>query len=75
MSQPMDDHDLLVRLDAKLDVLSASFGEMKSSVSGKADAQRVDKLEIRQEATERKMYMIVGGLAALEFALKWWTAK
>jgi nicotinate-nucleotide pyrophosphorylase len=39
------DHDLLVRLDTKLDALTASLNDMRLQVSLKADSTRVDKLE------------------------------
>lgn len=65
------DHDLLVRLDTKLDQLSADFREMKTSLSGKADAARVDKLESQVEDTKRRLYMMAGGLVVIEALLRY----
>jgi len=70
MTQQFDDHSLLVRLDTKLDLLSASFGEIKMAVQQKAENERVDKLESRLETTEKRVYMMLGGLAVVEFAFK-----
>lgn len=48
------DHDLLVRLDTKLDLLTSAFLEIKLSVAAKADSSRLDKLEsTRIEKLER----------------------
>lgn len=66
----MSDHDLLVVAVTKLDALSASVNEMRASVSTKAEAVRVDKLETRLDATERKVYLMTGALLAIQAALK-----
>jgi hypothetical protein len=39
------DHDLLVRLDTKLDALTNTLTEMRMQISLKADTARIDKLE------------------------------
>ena len=64
------DHDLLVRLDAKLDALSVQFSEVRSSVSTKAEAGRVDRLEAQINSMEHKVYMATGGLLSLQIILK-----
>lgn len=69
-AQQMNDHDLLVRLDTKLDALTGTIGEMKTALPLKADAGRVDKLEARVERSDRKLYTIAGGLAAAELFLR-----
>ena len=73
----LDDHDLLVRLDAKLDGLSTQFSEVKATIHQKADTVRVekldllvDKLETRLDSNEHKLYMLLGGVAVLEVVLK-----
>lgn len=70
-----NDHDLLVRLDTKLDALSASFAEVKIAVAGKADSVRVEKLELAMDSVKGKLYTIGGSLGAMqlgvELALHW----
>lgn len=73
MPQGMDDHDLLVRLDTKLDALSLSFQELKATVNSKADISRVDRLEERSDlqdrrldAHDRKLAMFAGGCLVFE---------
>jgi CheY-like chemotaxis protein len=69
-----NDHDLLVRLDTKLDLLSVQLNEVRVQVAGKADAATLDpriaKLEQRLESQQRTVYMMLGGLAVLELLLK-----
>jgi hypothetical protein len=67
--QVNNDHDLLVRVDTKLDMLAGSFSEVKNSVNTKAENTRVDKLENRMELTERKVYMATGGIVVLQVLL------
>lgn len=71
MPNELNDHDLLVRLDTKLDQLSTDFREVKESVRGKADSLRVEKVETRLDETQRKLYMISGGLIVVESLLRW----
>ncbi len=73
----IEERDLLIRLDTKMDALQASFTEMKASVNSKAEAERVKELETkvekideRQRESSKKLYMICGGIAALELLLK-----
>ena len=72
----LDDHDLLIRLDAKLDALSAAFADIKTSLSGKAEGThltelkvRVDKLEGRTGNSEKKIAMIAGGLIVIDVVI------
>jgi hypothetical protein len=67
----MNDHDLLVRLDTKLDRMSDDFKEVKDSVRGKAEIIRVEKIELRLDDTQRKLYMVTGGLVVVEALLRW----
>jgi hypothetical protein len=71
LATPANDHDLLVRLDTKLDALSLSFAEVKIAVAAKADASRVEKLEASVEVLKTKAYGAAGALAALQFVLHW----
>lgn len=64
-----NDHDLLVRLDTKLDALTASFQEVKTALASKADASRVEKLENVVEGIRSKVYTAAGGLAVLQFVI------
>ena len=75
--QTIDGRDLLIRLDTKMDALQASFTEMKAAVNSKAEAERVkdletrvEKLDERQREGSKKLYMICGGITALELILK-----
>ena len=60
------DHDLLVRLDTKLDVLSAAFSEVRASVAAKADTVRVDRLEALIHSMNNKIYAAMGALGAVQ---------
>ncbi len=62
------DHDLLVRLDTKLDVLSATFHETRLAVGSKAEAVRLEKLELIVSAMQNKIYWGMGALAAVQVA-------
>jgi polyhydroxyalkanoate synthesis regulator phasin len=48
------DHDLLVRLDTKLDGLSSHFLDVRRMLNSKADAARVEKLERQIEEIQTK---------------------
>lgn len=63
------DHDLLVRLDTKLDALSALFTEVRMSVSAKAESSRVDAIEKLVNAINNKIYSAMGGLAVLQVCI------
>jgi hypothetical protein len=80
-----EDHDLLVKLDVKLDMMAATLNEARLSVGGKADSaqieQRISKLESttndrftrgdnKHDALSIKVYMLVGGVVAIEVLLK-----
>ena len=83
MPQSFDDHEMLIRLDTKLDALKESVAEVKESLSEvnqavatKADVtavdkleQRIDKLEEAQEKDRQKLWMILGGLGMGQFVL------
>jgi hypothetical protein len=87
MPTTVNDHDLLVRLDTKLDTLSTLFAEVRSGLALKADASRVEKLEAqistkanwdraeklegKVEALQMKVYMACGAVALLQFGLHW----
>lgn len=64
------DRELLVRIDERT-------LEMKESLIAKADAERVarlekrqDKAEQKQDSSDRKLNYILGGLVVFEAALK-----
>ncbi len=62
------DHDLLVRLDTKLDVLAVSFNEVRLSVGAKAETVRLEKLEHVVTDIQKKVYWAAGILTAAQFA-------
>lgn len=66
LSTPSNDHDLLVRLDTKLDALSAAFAKVETAVANKADTSRVEKLENQVDGMRSKIYSATGGLAVLQ---------
>jgi hypothetical protein len=77
MPQGMDDHDLLVRLDTKLDALTAAFQELKTTVNSKADSSRVARLEERADnqdkrldGHDKKLAMFAGGWLVFEALAK-----
>ncbi len=77
MPQQMNDHDLLVRIDARTEALQEVVAEMKDALTAKADAAWVTRIEARQEKTElrvssneRKLNYLAGGLIAVEAALR-----
>ncbi len=77
MPAQLNDHDLLVRIDARTETLQQDSLEIKEELKAKADAERVarievrqDKSEARQETAERKLNYILGGLVVFEAALK-----
>jgi CheY-like chemotaxis protein len=74
MAISSDDHDLLVRLDTKLDLLSVQVNEVRVQVASKADMStiepRIAKIEARLDSQQRTVYMMLGGLAVLEVFLK-----
>ncbi len=77
MPQAMNDHDLLVRLDTKLDALTAGFQDLKLTVNSKADSTRVDRLESRADGQDKrldghdkKLAMFAGGLIVFEFVAR-----
>lgn len=63
------DHDLLVRLDTKLDVLAISFNETRLAVGSKAEAARLEKLEVAVDGIKAKIYWAAGALTAAQFAI------
>jgi hypothetical protein len=65
------DHDLLVRLDGKVDGLSVLVGELRADLPRKADAHRVDKLESELDTVKARLYALTGGLAALQAVFHW----
>ena len=69
------DHDLLVRLDTKLDLVSIQFNEVRTQMVGKADHALVDarigKVETKLDFVLRNMYMFGGALLAVELVLKY----
>ncbi len=81
MPELSNDHDLLVRLDVKLDLVSVQLNEARVLVAAKADRETLeprfvkiekdlDECRKKQEWTTNRMYMIVGGLVVLEVLLK-----
>lgn len=66
-----NDHDLLVRLDTKMDTLGGQIAEVKASLDKKAESGRVDKLEDAVEQIRSKIYYATGGLAVLQVVLRW----
>ena len=72
----MQDRDLLIRLDEKLDGLFATITELKHELTQKAGTERVSFLESRVEDLESRVnildkmvYMALGGIAILQCAL------
>jgi len=70
MPQQLNDHDLLVRIDARTEALQETQLEMKETLHSKADADRVARLEQRQDKSDAKLNYVVGGILALEALLK-----
>ena len=77
MPAQLNDHDLIVRIDARTETLQQTSIEIKEELKAKADAERVARLEARQEKAEqkressdRKLNYILGGLVVFEAALK-----
>lgn len=68
------DHDLLVRLDVKLDLVSLQLNEARVQMVGKAETAqlepRLGKIEQRVESSQKTMYMIVGGLMVVEVLIR-----
>ncbi len=80
------DHDLLVRLDTKLDLVSIQLNEARVKMGMKADSARVDKLERLVDGKSEskaltdlsgvvdgiksKVLMATGALAVLQFLLQ-----
>lgn len=60
----IEDHDLLVRLDEKMDTVQAAVAELK-----KDTIDKVEKLESRLDATRVRVWMITGGCLVAEFIL------
>ena len=72
------DHDLLVRLDTKIDALSVQFTEARTALALKADLSRVETLECSTvanreliEELRRKLYGAGCVLGALQVGLHW----
>lgn len=74
MAESSSDHDLLVRLDVKLDLVSLQLNEARVQMVGKAETSvlepRLVKLEQRVEASQKTMAMIVGGLIVADALLR-----
>lgn len=77
MPAQLNDHDLLVRIDARTEALQEHVSEMKETLTTKADADRVARLEGRmdksddnQKQADKKLNYICGGLIALQALLK-----
>jgi CheY-like chemotaxis protein len=74
MPEISNDHDLLVRLDVKLDLVSVQLNEARVLLAAKADREtiepRLQKIESSVADLGRKVAMIVGGLLVIEVALK-----
>lgn len=60
----IDDHDLLVRLDEKMDSVQAAVAELKKSTDDK-----VDKIDGRLDETRKRVWMIMGGCLVAEFVI------
>lgn len=73
------DHDLLVRLDTKLDTLATQLTEARTLVSNKVDAAafepRISKLETKVDWNSKTTYMLIGGLMVAEFVFKYLAGK
>jgi CheY-like chemotaxis protein len=69
-----NDHDVLIRVETKLDLVSVQLAEVRGQISGKVEQAvlepRLAKVEAKAEAMEKKMYMIIGGLIVIEILLK-----
>jgi hypothetical protein len=72
------DHDLLVRLDTKMDALSTQFTEARVALALKADLSRVEALECSTAANRelieelrRKLYGVGCVLGVLQVGLHW----
>lgn len=66
------DHDLLLRVDTKLDNLIESFAKVEIAVAAKADTERVSKLEERVTSLQAKVFTAGGAVSALQFALQFY---
>jgi uncharacterized protein YeeX (DUF496 family) len=64
-----NDHDLLIILNQKMDGVTSSIGELKTSVDKKADANRVSDLEVKVDDQQKKVYMLVGLLSAIDLGV------
>lgn len=74
MAENSSDHDLLVRLDVKLDLVSLQLNEARVQMVGKAETAqlepRLSKIEQRVEFSQKTTYMIVGGLMVVQVLLR-----
>lgn len=74
MPEISNDHDLLVRLDVKLDLVSVQLNEARVLVAAKADREtlepRLVKIETALSSVTIKLAAIGGFLAAIQFVLK-----
>jgi hypothetical protein len=70
MPDTYSDHDLLVRIDVRLDMVTVQLNEARALVSAKADQEtlepRLTKIEGRLDSVILKVAMIAGGLIVIE---------
>lgn len=72
--QKSDDHDLLIKIDTKLEMfinqVSLYKKELDELEKRKCDKDLVSDLEKRMRRMERIIYIGLGGLAVLQFAIQ-----
>ena len=72
--QKRDDHDLLIKIDTKLEMfinqVSLYKKELDELEKRKCDKDLVSDLEKRMRRMERLIYIGLGGLAVLQFAIQ-----
>jgi len=72
--QKRDDHDLLIKIDTKLEMfinqVSLYKKELDELEKRKCDKDLVSDLEKRMRRMERIIYIGLGGLAVLQFAIQ-----
>lgn len=82
MDRPLNytDHDLLIRIDTRLDGLFNDFGDLKKEIhrlwvekASKSDIAECKKTdedhESRIRAVERRIWIAIGGLAVIEVGI------